>query len=942
MLMISSAADATNHLFFAYLRSQSPDSVKGINGISTLPMSLQKLLQETEYPPETPTVLQTNTAKVVMIVSNVSPTPFALLRRANHFQYRDDDYALQQFAHYDDPVQALSDECRRVLRSISSANQSQISSSKQSTGLTDASWSRFEDIGFSGAFDEAEEDAEEPSAYAKSKPTQGLRTTPASRNVAGGRPTTPSWADFLSSGFVDETKNNPAPLLLPPDKILPPIDTSGRGRSSQSHRMRHESETELDPGELANIIRFDLDEAFWWVWISSLAGEETGDRKSAFGRCALVETIITGGKWLVFEEMVKGAAAEPAEGAYVAEKKSRFGWTRRSKGSGRRQSTGKHDLEKAGLQSPVYNGVHSVGVSKTSIGPDQHARIQAAAARLQSQQRQQENEQATQRRGRDADTTSQKTNSVMTLQPVIMSEASPAMKWANKYDKDAIREAYLSDNEAGKGLGQPPSYLNGSTSAINLPPPSLSQLRTTSERDLPRIPVDSPSDVRPEVPEKSVSPPAAPLTSNSMPIESPPIESPPILPSEKAAELAPHVETHPLEREAVATPEPIRTVMTPEPEAHPPPSSPGPVSKKQHKLQKKTVDTEPRGFKKLFGRRNRQSIQPETMSTLQNGGQHKQEPEGQLQPGGATIGRRFSGFRKKSPSIPPVECDTQSTPPVQEVAAENADENITPTQSPVPPPMSYEPSLREDSSRIDTAEAHEAHREFAAFDQGPLEDMPAFAPESEASHSPEQPEFESPQPSPVARKPVYAPVTLTPEVSAPQVWTPPARSQPPMAAPVPVHAPVPAKRPTLGEEERFVTASSIPQVTHTPPAMPTPPARNTPPTIPTPPAVAAPAKEQPVPVQDRWAQIRKNAAERAAQGKEQPVVTHKAESAKTEEEETSGEESKSHCPWRLSSDADIIFLAIESRVARIKARVAELTGNMDSNGAPAAPPARRW
>src|SRR5438045_8616049 len=118
---MESAADATSHLFFAYLRSLSPDSVRGINGISTLPMSLQKLLQETEYPPETPCLMQTNTTKVVMIVSAVSPTPFALLRRANHFQYRDDDRALQQFSDYEDPVQALTDECRRVLKSISSA-----------------------------------------------------------------------------------------------------------------------------------------------------------------------------------------------------------------------------------------------------------------------------------------------------------------------------------------------------------------------------------------------------------------------------------------------------------------------------------------------------------------------------------------------------------------------------------------------------------------------------------------------------------------------------------------------------------------------------------------------------------------------------------------------------------------------------------------------------
>src|SRR6195952_3657524 len=273
--------------------------MRGVGGISNLPMSLQKLVQETEYPPERPSLLQTRTTKVVMIVDSVSPTPFSLLRRANHFQYRDDDKALQEFAEYEDPVKALTDECRRVLRSISSANQSQVSTSKDSTGLRDASWSRFEDIGFSGPFDENDDEEDEATNLMKRRNPQGLRSTPHARNVGLNRPTTPSWADFLSSGFVDEAKNGPAPLLLPPDKILPPIDT--RGRSSQSHRPRLES-NQLEPGELASITRFDLDDSFWWVWISSLAGEEYPERKAAFGRCALVETMIPGGRWLVMEE----------------------------------------------------------------------------------------------------------------------------------------------------------------------------------------------------------------------------------------------------------------------------------------------------------------------------------------------------------------------------------------------------------------------------------------------------------------------------------------------------------------------------------------------------------------------------------------------------------------------------------------------------------------
>jgi hypothetical protein len=66
--------------------------------------------------------------------------------------------------------------------------------------------------------------------------------------------------------------------------------------------------------------------------------------------------------------------------------------------------------------------------------------------------------------------------------------------------------------------------------------------------------------------------------------------------------------------------------------------------------------------------------------------------------------------------------------------------------------------------------------------------------------------------------------------------------------------------------------------------------------------------QQTVPVNDRWARIRKNAAERAQRLSEEQSGRSRSQSAKTDDGETSGEET------------------IESRVARIKARVAELTG----------------
>ena len=250
-----------------------------------------------------------------MIVDSVSPTPFALLRRAKNFEYRDDDRALQQFSAYEDTVKALTDECQRVLKCIATANQSTVSTDPTTP---DPSWSRFEDFGFSGIMDSSSS-TNGASVGGSPREFSSLRSGPHSNNTDLGRPTTPSWADFLSSGFADENNQSPPTTLLMPNQKLPPLGEN-RVHSSQSHVRNGLNEDDLEPGELASITKFDLDETFWWVWMISLASEETTDRKAAFGRCTLIETRIQGAKWLVMEEQVKGASPGPEEGAYIAEK----------------------------------------------------------------------------------------------------------------------------------------------------------------------------------------------------------------------------------------------------------------------------------------------------------------------------------------------------------------------------------------------------------------------------------------------------------------------------------------------------------------------------------------------------------------------------------------------------------------------------------------------
>lgn len=814
-----------------------------------LPMSLQKLIQETEYPPMRPELLMSKTNKVVMVVDAVSPTPFALLRRANHFQYRESDRALQEYAEYNDPIQALTDECCRVLKAVSSANQSQVSSTKHSTGLRDASWSRFEDIGFTSALEEEDEDDER--SFSRKKP-QGLMTTSQSTTHLG-RPTTPSWADFLSSGFVDDSQPRPN-LLLPPDQVLPPIDTQARQRSSQSHRPRLESDTNLEPGELANITVFDLDDSFWWVWMSSLAPEETPERKSAFGRCAVVETKIRSGRWLVMEEMVAGAAPEPAEGAYIAEKKGFFSWTKRSKTLNRRKSTSKQALDRGGKDSTGY------GVSKTSIGPDTHAKIQAKAAQLRAAEDRDRLTQQTTRRGRpNTEIMHEKTNSVLTLQPNIVGEASTAMKWAKKYDKGAIKDMYMANNNAGRGMAVSPTPTdrtngfddtNGTHETANTsngfeqPPmvPSKDGFTPIAEQPTPLE----------HTPEPMPAPVQAPVQA---PIQAPfrrPVPAPATAPApvpEATQEKMEEAGVHPAHRaepqvdESPAPPPkeseqmPDRSDMvSPEPTPLEPTmtTSPDGKKKKLHKDPKEKTG----GFRKLFGRKNRSSKMPENAADDVNGmlkedearEAQKQQQQQQYNPSASPSPAPASII---STSYEESEAPTsaQQTP-----AARSEHSAPTPKAQQFPEPA-YEPEptytpepvhhqervhrsepMGDNLSQIDSRDEAEAKREFSRFDQGPLDDQPAFVPDETADDD------DDATPPPIARHPRSSEV-LNKNFNA----------DPP--------------------EDRLSNSAS-------------------------------PG------VQDRWAQIRKNAAERAAvrQSEEQ---SHGAQSKTTDgDDDTSGEESK--------------------------------------------------
>ena len=869
-----------------------------------------------------------------MIVDKVSPTPFALLRRAKHFEYRDDDRALQEFSNYEDPVQALTDECRRVLKSISSTNQSAVSTSKVSTSLGDASWSRFEDVGFGGFgnYSDEEEGVENSFLGKKKRQPQGINSAPQTKNNDFGRPTTPSWADFLSSGFVDESiSSSPPPLLLPPGKSLPPLDSGRRGQSSQSHRPHQEDDSNLEPGELASINAIDLDEAFWWVWMSSLSGEEPPARKAVFGRCALIETKIGGGKWLAVEEMVKGAAPEPEMGAYIAEKKSRFGFSKRSRMN--RTKTVRKTAQAPSKSEPHSRNSQASPIGKPSFGTDQHARIQAAAAKLQEKHKQQDpqgNENFSPRRARQGDAVSTKTNSVFTLQPVIMSEAAPAMKWANTYDKNAVRAAYLGNDFAGRGsatdlnAARNMADTNGSVTPVpkKEPAPRSESYGFPSQspprdqprdRNLPALPPPTPGERVAVPPKDSVPPPPAPMpavplvdmkSSNAAAADAaqvplpattrfePPRPPPAPMPAtpfgdpqagsqtvNEAAEI-PLPATTPLERNQTVEEKPLPPVepgIADSPNLDSPqqmingaastPSSP--ESKRSGKKLKKKEG----GFK-LFGKKKQGPTLPAPPQAPDSAAVFAARAA--LQQGPAPKSNYVAS------AVPPSVSQTSLGRRFSAIGRKKSPKTSKP-DSPAIPPMPDHPEHT--AAPVETAGSADLDRPAPINDYRDSQaSLGRVSTNDEREAEREFKTFDS-----------HGPMTDTPAFVPED--SPDHRSG--------VSTPVDSQHPDVDNR------SSVSEIDNRPPS----------------------------PAQDRWAQIRKNAAERAARQSEEEYARRLEQSRKSEEDgggETSSEESKSH-RWTFEGynrkqELMTINLAIESRVARIKARVAELTGNMDGPG----------
>jgi len=742
---------------------------------------------------------------------------------------------------------------------------------------------------------------------------QGLRAAPRSRNNAN-RPTTPSWADFLSSGFSEDDlpKTNPA-FSMPSGKMLPPIG------SQTPSRQVNGGDDVLAPGEMAAIVNVELDDAFWWVWMTSLSGEEPADRKSVFGRCALIETTVLNGSWLIMEEQVKGASPDPAEEAYIAPKKSSiFSFTKRGRG---KEVKVKDDNASFAPSEPLER-VTSPTPSKGSLAPDQASRIKSAAAELARRQTDRDGD-TNQRRGRYDDAASVKTSSMMTMG--MMSEASPAMRWANAYDKNATRKQYLGDSFAGKGLGADgPSdrtssvmlFNDGASSVMPTAPalsPGISMFPSDAmqDRELPALPreeqavvgasaslptelpadniayADSPQEPRTlpgKAPEVHISPAddnealeeaeQIPLPETTYHERGNPLDKevgmsvPPVSPTRIGRKPGPRsgdLSEHPAFRQKVVE-EPVEepyiasSLPAPPPQNQQSPTNPAAIAA-QRAMEVRAPSSSPESQKYVQAHLKKQGGLKKLF------GRKKDNPNrnsldvaaqpntnGLAPPSESNLGRRLSLMRKKpsSRSTPRV-----SQPAIPQTTSESIQE---PT---MPDSHSHFQGSMASLSQVNTPPDANPHEEFSRFDQGPVE-MPAYR------HSDDGDEYESLH----APAPQRFNTALASRIA-------PERQREPEHEHAPYHDPEPESEHEPEDARNFVTPmehrSNMAEDAQSEASMDD--------------------HRQPEsdPSQDRWAKIRENAAKRAARAsEEQSTKSRPSQSVReTDDGETSGEESRS-------------------------------------------------
>ncbi|KAK9239079.1 hypothetical protein V1525DRAFT_62260 [Lipomyces kononenkoae] len=320
----SKAAEASAHLFFGYLRSQSAAPTAAL----TWPIALSTLLSSTPYPPTTSNSFSSTEALLLSaFVTSYSFTPRDILQRFHGFARRNpnvgevsaDDTAVEAYL-YGSPSTStagidsfLTDEFTRILNDVCSYmtesedtgsaasmgyvkpinSNASIVSSPRGTSKKDSirsarspcseEWSHFQDHGF--WISNLEQDPRQP----RTRNHTGSSDCSTESSTGPETPTAPhSWTQFVSRGFPTGS----SPTLSNPELSLPSVESLFRAptRHRKGLQPPRAVGTEADAiQQPLEISKLPLDDAFWWTWLCAHGPEELSSRRLIFATHVVVE-----------------------------------------------------------------------------------------------------------------------------------------------------------------------------------------------------------------------------------------------------------------------------------------------------------------------------------------------------------------------------------------------------------------------------------------------------------------------------------------------------------------------------------------------------------------------------------------------------------------------------------------------------------------------------
>lgn len=329
----SEAAEATNHLFFSFLRTMLPTK-DSRNDMNRIPRSLESLLVSSVYPP-----LPLHKSRLVPVplvtltVGKLSSSPLVLLKRAaktvrfdNPSVFATEDDFNTLFFLFKDPKiveQKLSPESKRVLHDIVQENplnnevyydtraaEWKVRSSRlpanQNGDYRAKTWSKHYNSTFTDPATGAR--SSNPHNYVYDADEGYGYNVRSNHNVS-------TWEEFKQSGFEpgDPTQRpstalsgRSIPMNIPWASTLP----GQNGDTAPAVKSGYEQKVTAAVSQVA------IDDFFVWVWMSSLSIEQPEMNKALFGRSVVVEVEISPGpggrRWVVVEEILYPPPITPA------------------------------------------------------------------------------------------------------------------------------------------------------------------------------------------------------------------------------------------------------------------------------------------------------------------------------------------------------------------------------------------------------------------------------------------------------------------------------------------------------------------------------------------------------------------------------------------------------------------------------------------------------